>query len=227
MNRSALHPSAMWLNGTIVALAIREGLTQVVPHLTSAAHEYNWATELQIARVLLFLVTIVRFFLGSILYFDAVHIGDKSSQYRKKSYGLDFLVGLTHSILFFGWATTIGNVDHRDMSLTLSHFESIGAVILLYDLVWLFANSRYDTRQAIMPWTVINVVTVLICAAIAFIPYGPDPVFKEQTSIVVVGLIGLIDISGTLRNRNFIANWISDIFMTEDHAAISERDQTT
>src|SRR5271154_273790 len=127
MNQNALHPSASWLNGIIVALAIREGLTQVVPRLTNAAHEYNWATELQIARVLLFLITIIRFYLGSILYFDAVHISKETAgEYVRKSYGLDFLVGLMHFIIFFAWATTIGDVDHRESYSSLSHFETVG-----------------------------------------------------------------------------------------------------
>jgi hypothetical protein len=216
MNRNALHPSAMWLNGTIVALAIREGLTQVIPHLTSAAHDFNWATGLQITRALLFLITIVRFYLGSILYFDAVHINEKtSSRYVHKSYGLDFMVGLTHFALFFAWATTISDVGHREKYTALSHFEAVGAVIILYDLVWLFVNWRYDTKQAILPWTCINVVTILICCAVIWVPYGMDSVFTEQFSIAVVSFIGLIDIAGTLRNRNFIADWISDAFPSD------------
>lgn len=225
MNQNALHPQAAWLNGIVVALAIREGLTQVVPHLTTAAHDFNWATELQIARVFLFLITIIRFYLGSILYFDAVHVREETAkQYVRKSYGLDFLVGLLHFIMFFAWATTISDVGHRELPSTLSHFETVGAAILLFDLVWLAVNARYDTPRAILPWTIINVVTVLICVAIVFVPYGADAVLREQLSIAVVGTIGLIDISGTLKETNLIAEWIAFAFPPKKAAGTAAGD---
>jgi hypothetical protein len=213
MNQNALHPQATWLNGIIVALAIREGLNQAIPHLTASIHDFNWTTELQVARVFLFLITLIRFYLGSILYFDAVHISEKTAvQYVRKSYGLDFLVGLLHFIMFFAWATTISDVAHRESSSALSHFEMVGAAILLFDLVWLAVNAKYDTPRAILPWTIINVVTVLLCVAIIYLPYGSDAVFREQLSIAVVGSIGIIDISGTLKQTNFIAEWIAIAF---------------
>jgi hypothetical protein len=169
--------------------------------------------------VVLFLITIIRFYLGSILYFDAVHISEKTSErYRRKSYGLDFIVGLMHFTAFFAWATTIADVSHREATTYVSHFETVGAAILLYDLAWIVANFRYDTREAIMPWAVVNTLTVLICAVVVFTPYAMDAVFKEQAIICLVGAVGIIDIAGTLRQRNYIADWIASIFpSTEKH----------
>jgi hypothetical protein len=214
MKQEALHPQASWLYGVVVALAIREGLAQVIPQITSPLHNgETWAITLQIWRLTVFLFVLIRFFLGSVKYFDEIHHDPESSRrYQTKSYGLDFLVGLVHFILFFGWATTIADVRHHELATGLSHFVKIGGVILLYDVVWFAVSWRYDTRREILPWTCINLITVLLCAAVIFPPWPADAVLREQIAIPIVMFISLVDIVGLISNRNLISDAIMAVF---------------
>lgn len=213
MKHGDLRVQSAWLYGVIVGLAIRESLSGVIPQITSPKHDFaTWILTLEALRLVVFLVTIIRFFLGSILYFSEVHI------VPKPFYGIDFLVGIVHFVMFFAWATTITDVAHREPS-GLSHFGTLGTAILLYDIVWLCACWKSPNRPEIMPWTIINAVTTVCCGFVFFIPWGPDFVFKEQVAIIFVALVGTIDIAGMLSGRRFIEDAIASIFSTGEQTA--------
>ena len=212
MTPQALKPQATYLYGIIVGLSIRESLIQVVPQLTSATHNVEaWSLELQCFRLLLFLTTIIRFYLGSVSFFDEVHNATTADQnYTSKNYGLDFIVGLIHFVFFYAWATTINDVKHRDPG-SLSHFTALAGVVLAYDVVWLVVSLRYSTRNRIGAWTVINLLTIAICGFLIFVPLG-EPMTREQLAIVAAGIIGIIDIAGLIDNCNPIADRLVRLF---------------
>lgn len=154
------HNHAFWIYGVIVGLAIREGLVKVISEGISSAHPISphdrW---LQAIRLVIFLGMIIRFYLGSAIYFDEVYCSpDADKSYPTKNYGFDFLFGLLHFILFFGWSETLTLQDR--FAHGLSSFLLLLGVILLYDLLWWLSNLKYSTKVTIRVWAILNALTV-------------------------------------------------------------------
>lgn len=160
-----LHRHAFWLYGVVVGLAIQQALLSLLPKLIDPNDTRigSWSEAL---RLFVFLLLIIRFFLGSAAYFDEVYCGTQSDKYDKKSYGLDYLLGFVHFVVFFGWALTI------DLQQSPSYlFPSMLAFILLYDLVWLWVSRNNDTANRIKLWAFVNALTFLLGAS--FYVIGP------------------------------------------------------
>jgi hypothetical protein len=110
------HDHAFWIYGVIVALAIREALSTVIPHtipilaqsqITSQPEPKNQLI-LEAMRLVLFLAMTIRFYLGSCRYFDQVYCADDSAvKFPHANYSMDFVLGLIHFLLFFTWSETL------------------------------------------------------------------------------------------------------------------------
>src|SRR2546427_5006989 len=92
-----LHKHAFWLFGVLVGLAIKDALEATIPHLVDFAHIQEFLTAQQLrqpqayysfypdlARLVLFLILIVRFYVGSTYYFGDVY-GDENQRNRDLS----------------------------------------------------------------------------------------------------------------------------------------------
>jgi hypothetical protein len=207
MRHAELRVQSAWLYGIIVGLSIREALSGTIPQIISPKHDVaGWVIMLAVVRLVIFLVTIIRFYLGSVSYFSEIHVEPQSF------YGMDFLTGTVHFVMFFGWATTLSDLRHREAS-GVSHFGALGAAILLYDIVWLAVSWKSPNRKDVMPWTIINAATTCLCALVFFPHWWHlDAVFKEQAALIVVGTVGLIDIAGILSDRRYIEETIESAF---------------
>src|SRR6185295_4348586 len=105
-----LHKHAFWLFGVLVGLAIKDALEATVPHLVEFSHIKDLLTPLQLlqpqsgdglypdlARLVLFLILIVRFYLGSVFYFGDVYGDEDHPQEVKVKIG-----AIDHSAVFAG-----------------------------------------------------------------------------------------------------------------------------
>jgi hypothetical protein len=189
-----LHTQAFWVYGVIVALAIREGLTRTIPHVVFQTTDPSWMLRLETWRLLIFLLMIIRFYLGGSIYFDKVYINEiTSARIKKKNYGIDFSSGMIMFIIFFGLSISI--TDHTRLQHGMSNFLWIVAAILFYDLIWLSANILNDTVRHIRLWAVINFLTLVLAALLFFLirEARGDVVLAEEWALSIIALISVLD----------------------------------
>jgi hypothetical protein len=166
---SKSHNHAFFVYGVIVGLSIREALVKVVPHALPALVEGGAVTPadssaqitLEAARLVTFLVVLIRLYIGAGIYFDRVYCAEASEKnFPKKNYGLDFLMGTIHFIILFVWAETI--VGHNRFAHGMSGFLRLLGLVLLYDLVWWVLSADYDTVGFVRRWAILNLFTVVV-----------------------------------------------------------------
>lgn len=201
-----LHKHAFWLYGVIVGLAIKEALAATVPRIFSPPADETGAVMLEAARLFVFLVVIIRFFLGSVYYFDCAHTGPESDEaYPNKDYYVDFLFGLVHFIFFFAWALSI------DVFVThVKLFPALLALILLYDWLWYLVSRRYDTHRVIKLWTWMNTAIVVVGATLYLTMRALEfsPALAQVVAFVPVVVLSLIDIADIMNKRDTIGDWL-------------------
>jgi hypothetical protein len=203
------HSHAFWVYGVIVGLAIRESLIKVIAAPFSAAPQTQdiW---LGAVRLLIFLGMIMRFYVGSAIYFEEVYCGPKADEdYPTKNYGIDFLLGFIHFILFFGWSETITGSEH--FAHGLSGFLFLLGVILLYDLLWWALSYKYSTSRTIRIWAVLNAVTVGI-SYLVFLFLNTFGWFgvrgNEILALLPIGFMIIVDFGEMISERNFVTDFI-------------------
>lgn len=210
-SRDNLLQHAIWLYGVIVGFAIEKALSDVVPRIFAASDDAAGAAALSkgdllsdIVRLIIFLAVIIRFYLGAVIFFDSAHKG--SSEKAKREFALDFLFGVAHFILFFGWAFSINTANNA------THlFPAILAIILLYDLLWFVACKGFDTQKHMKLWMIVNSLTVIICAAIYFITLWltKNPAIAEFLAFAVVLFVSLLDIIELVSRKKFFRTWFA------------------
>jgi hypothetical protein len=124
-----LHNHAFYLYSAIVGLAIREALVGAGRHifvpLSPAVPNLPvlmpWQIRLEALRLVIFLFTIACFYFGAGVYFEKVHVHpNDAGPIVKKSYGLDFGMGLIHFLIFFACAIAV--TDHSRIKWGMSPF---------------------------------------------------------------------------------------------------------
>ena len=172
-----------------------------------------WQLHIEAWRTVLFLVMIIRFYFGSLVFFNDTYIDPgRSAEVAIKSYGLDFFMGLMHFILLFAWSVTI--VSHGPWRyFGLSNFLIVMWVVLLFDLVWLVFNSGYDTNKRIRLWTVVNMLTFVLSALVFLVAKAitDDPQIAEEASMVPVGMIAVSELVGMVSERAIFVEWIRSL----------------
>lgn len=205
-----LHGQAFFLYGVIVGLAIREALVRSGPHVFVPSDIDSVQSHLEAWRLVVFLLAISCFYFGALSFFDKVYVNPSTEvKFRKKNYGLDFGLGLVHFLLFFGWSITIS--DHSRPLHGISPFLGFMAAILLYDLVWLGVNIRYDTFQEIKLWAFMCLVVVFLSAVFFFALRGltrHNEVLSEEFSFLPVISYLIVDHAELFSGRQFISEWI-------------------
>ena len=149
-----LHKGADFLYGVLIAVSIEkgiEGFLHVSAHewFVDPTHPHQGGESphapeyLMVWRLMILLVMVARFYIGSIRYFTETYknppnITDSSS--FKNRFSFDFFAGLVHFSFFFalGLSLTVpaGNVDPFDC-YKLSSFSIVLMFILLFDMLWL------------------------------------------------------------------------------------------
>lgn len=209
-----LHKHAFWLYGVVVGLAIREALTTIVPHLMEPPDGPFWDVLEDFARLVIFIFLIIRFYLGSAFFgsaffFEEAYTGPNSANYEKKNYFLDFLFGLVHFVLFFGWALSI-DFHNSDRGM---FFRYILVGLLLYDVVWFATCRKYSTRRLIKLWMAVNIFTVVVSVPIFFIStwWGANPALAESLALLPVFVVSIVDMAELTSRRRIFAEWLAGL----------------
>ncbi len=207
-----LHSYTFFLFGVVVGLSIREVLVRSGPHIFLPSDIEPWKTHLEALRVIVFLLTITCFYFGAGTFFDKVYLDeDTAAKFSKKSYGLDFGLGLAHFLIFFGWSLTVA--DHSRLSWGVSPFLGFLSAVLLYDLVWLVVNLRHDSLQEIKLWTFMCFVTFLLGGVVFFVvrAFSNNDVISEECAFVVVALYILGDFTELVSGKPFFSELIKKV----------------
>jgi hypothetical protein len=229
MTRSDLHPPAFGVTVVVVGLAIREALIRVIPSATSPDSSQgaipDWQMALEGFRVALFLVVLIRFYLGSVSYFHEVYFSTvNSKRYGRTNYWLDYFLGFVHFMLFFAWATTV-NSNERNHTGGASHYLGLGSLVLLYDAVWLAASFNLSTFKKVKFWTLLNVVTFIVSASIFFTAKEVtafDAVMREQLAMIPLAIVSVLDLAEIFNERPYIANALKRLFSRDSDSDQNE-----
>lgn len=211
-----LHKHAFWLYGVIVALAIQKALLAVVPDVFAAfqthpAHPEN--LRLESYRLIVFLVVTIRFFLGSVAFFeDAYESDDADAVYPIKNYARDYVFGLIHFLFFFAWSMSI------DAEGPLRLFPILMALILFYDIPWYFAGRKYDTKRRMKLWAVLNALTLVLAWALysTAMAAGKDSRAAQAWAFIPVIVISILDIAEIIGRKEIFKKWIGHIIDLKD-----------
>ena len=134
------------------------------------------------------------FYFGSGVFFDKVYLSsDADTRFSKRSYGIDFVLGLIHFVAFFACALTIDNFSTTIWGM--SPFLGFLGGIFLYDLVWLLANIFFDTVQEIKVWARWATI-VWLFSTVVFVIWRSawhNDAAAEEAAFVVYGLYLIFD----------------------------------
>ncbi|HYT82219.1 MAG TPA: hypothetical protein VEK86_02120 [Gemmatimonadales bacterium] len=224
MAKARFHQHAFWVYGVIVGLAIKEALSAVLPHLleyfrTPPASAFASISEAW--KLLVFLIAIVRFYIGSGLYFTEYHSdevvksevnndGNNDAATTIKStvasnasveggYVTDFLSGVLHFILFFAWSLSINLAPRPEQRFPFTVFEIVLGVVLLYDLVWWLVCRGARSKTQVRYWALANLATfvlVLVVHLLAFCVFRASIPLAEGLALIPVFGISIFDILG-------------------------------
>jgi hypothetical protein len=212
----SIHRHAFWLYGVLVGVAIKEALETGVSHLVNPDRLTHDLTHLQVAinfpdsqvglgpeiiRITVFLVLIVRFYLGSAFFFGAAYESETAGEiFPITNYAADFIFGFIHFVSFVILALLI------DIHITPIHnFPYLVGFILIYDIFWCASSFRRSTVKLIVWWMLVNVVTALSGAVIYLIlefRYG-NVLMAEKYAFCLVIIVSLLDIGLMMAKRPF------------------------
>jgi hypothetical protein len=214
MGKPVLHQHAFWVYGVIVGLAIKEALTAVLPHLLvffSVPPESPFAYLAQTWKLIIFIVVIIRFYLGSAIFFHDYHTVE--TEPLTGGYITDFLSGIVHFILFFGWSLTFGVVPTVDQQFRPTAYETLLGVILLYDFLWLVLCRGTAGASRVRSWAWINFVTVMLAAIIHLVSgaANADIAMSESLALIPVLLISIADL-GHMASGTDLGERIAKVF---------------
>jgi hypothetical protein len=202
----------VFLYGAVVGLAIREAFARVGPDLVQflSTDAALWKIHLEALRLIIFFFAISTFYIGSIVFFDKVHLCEEAQQsYPKSNYGYDFWFGLVHFVIFFFCAITINDFSRTKAGLSL--FVIYLSFICLYDLLWLYVNRKQDSFEEIKVWAWSSAVVVFL-AGVAFLVtkkiFEKDDVIAEYASLTFFAAYLWIDLAELLTGNQIISKWM-------------------
>ena len=159
-----LHKSAFWIYG-VTAMVMREPLSTVLRH-AAAAGWGDAGVHLEALRALIVWMLLSRQFSVLGIYFDRVYLQPDSAQrYPRRSYPIDFLLGIGAVLASVGAAGLVGTPG--------SLFAIVAGVALSWDVVWLALAlaMRHTSVSLLAPGTIISVVMLGVFAG-AFVLLG-------------------------------------------------------
>lgn len=202
----SIHKHAFWIYGVIVGLAIKEAMSDTLPELFKSASLNTWSKFAVAAKLALFLMMTIRFYLGSAHFFDSAHCGPKASELENKSYSIDFIFGAFHFLIFSVWAMSLAD----GMPDTL--FLNLMWVILGFDVIWYFFCRSFDTRHLMKLWMVFNLTTLLVSAlTYLFFLQWFSRFTAELLALIPVLIASVIDIRELITGKNIVKGWFANL----------------
>jgi hypothetical protein len=223
-SNSAIHKHAFWLYGVLVGVAIKEALESGVAHIVNPGHlmeelhhmgvPINFPhTEVsgwpEVIRIIVFLVLIVRFYLGSAFYFGAVYQSENARvKFPITNYAADFFSGFLHFVLFVILALFLE--IHTN---PVYYFPFLVGFILMWDLLWFLSSTRRSTAKMIFWWMIANVITALISAVTYLVIElaNHNHLQAERCAFYIVIFVSLLDIGLMMAKRPFfqpLGKWV-------------------
>ncbi len=150
-----LHKSAFWIYG-VAAMVMREPLAVVLRHANTA----GWGdpgVHIEALRGLIVWMLLSRQFTVAGVYFDHVYLQpDSAERYPRRSYPLDFLIGVGALLAAVATSTLVQADNHL--------FNAVVGVALGWDVVWLLvaALMRHSSVSLIVPETVASLVMIVV-----------------------------------------------------------------
>jgi hypothetical protein len=184
------HRDAFWViavvGGMSIAKAIEDSLGSI-----SVAH---WTAEnaVILPRFFLFLLTSVRFFIGSNVFFQTVHLEKEHQKaFPRRNYSLDFGSAIFHFSILYALAVNIKTIPTGAVFISNELFFLFLSAVLLYDWAWYFASAGYDTAPFIKKWAWYNTLAVFIpCAGLAFL-FKQGNIDRSWFEILLAGWISI------------------------------------
>jgi hypothetical protein len=161
------HRDALWVLTVVGGLSI----VKAIDSLESISFsEWTIQNGIILCRFFVFLLTAVRFYIGSNVFFQAVHIeAGHETKFPSRNYVLDFGSAIFHFSILYALASAITVIPHSPARLSDEHFFLALCFMLLYDWAWYLASTSYDTAQSIQKWAWYNTLAVFLpCGAIFF-----------------------------------------------------------
>jgi hypothetical protein len=161
-----LREQMFWIYTVIVGFSLRQVMVDVLPRVLpfgfvdptqAVAQGDDW--WLEFLRLVVFLMMITRFFLGSVVFFKNA----------ETAYKRDVFVGYLHFLVFFAWSLTLKSPF---VWSGLSAFLFVLAIILLFDYLY-WGSESWTPKSYIRVWAARNLST-LICSfvpALIFVHY--------------------------------------------------------
>lgn len=196
MSAEDAHRDAFWViavvGGMSIAKAIEDSLGAI-----SVGH---WTSEnaVILPRFFLFLLTSVRFFIGSNVFFQAVHLErGHETKFPRRNYALDFGSAIFHFSILYALAVNIKIIPAPPVFISNELFFLFLCAVLLYDWAWYFASTAYDTAPYIKKWAWYNTLAVFIpsvALAFAFKQGVIDRPWFEILLAIVISITSLPDL---------------------------------
>ncbi len=202
-----VHRHAFWVYGVIVGLAIDKALSGLIPHIFTLPNDEPWPFLPEAARFVVFIILIVRFYLGSALYFNDAYLSDEATNlYPRKSYALDFLFGFAHFLFFYALGVSI-EIHNKPNGI----FPVLLVVILAYDLLWFLASGDNDTRHLIKMWAFVNLITLLVSLVCYLVVnrLGYNALRAEESAFIPIVIVSIIDFAEMITQRPVFSEWLA------------------
>jgi hypothetical protein len=154
------HRDAFWVITVVGGMSLTKALEEAIPAIKYHSPVSN---TIIIARLLLFALTAVRFFIGASAFFQEVHIqSDHEQRFPKRNYVVDFTGAIAHFSLLYLMAVNIKEVP-PELNLSHQSFFLAYLSVLVFDWFWWLWSLSYSTASKIRKWAVSNSITAMIC----------------------------------------------------------------
>jgi hypothetical protein len=157
------HRDAFWVITVVGGMSLTKALEEAIPAISNHTSGSN---TIIIVRLLLFVLTAVRFFIGASAFFQEVHIrADHELKFPNRNYVVDFSGAIVHFSLLYLMAVNIKEVPTEPYLSHQSFFLAYLSV-LLFDWLWLVWSLTYSTASKILKWAISNSITGAICCLV-------------------------------------------------------------
>lgn len=188
------HRDAFWVITVVGGLSVTKALEESIPVISLS--NLTLQSGVIMLRLFVFLILVVRFFIGASVFFHKVHITARhSDHFPKRNYVVDFASTIIHFSLFYWMALGVASVTGLPESPAREQFFIALSFVLLYDWAWLLMSFGYSTKSTIRYWARYNTVTLVPCLIvfIAFMLGAVDRAFFEISIAIFMFLFGLPD----------------------------------
>ncbi len=194
-----LREQMFWVYTVIITFCLRQVMVDILPRVlpvwfvdppqaVAPGSDIWWLESL---RLIMYLLMITRFFLGSVVFFKI----------PPREYKHDVFIGYVHFLAFFAWSLTLKSHDAGWLGLS-AYLLSL-AIVLLFSLTYWFSKSWGLSKQ-IKIWAYRNSLTVVLSIGLALIfnHFRARELYVELPALVVVLYFTLADFREMFKNKD-------------------------